>query len=337
MQGDFFLTQWAFLGMRWLYETLTNESIFLTILISTVLIRVLSLFGDIKSRKSTMKMQAVQPQLDKIRKKYENDPQKLNLEQRKFMKDNNVSMMGGCLPMLITMPLFFIFIAAFRQWGNEMMVRLIITLEENQEAGLEMFEKFKFLWINNMWQPDNGLKPVIQTATEFLGRGNEALPRLLYFKDNPGALQKFVDWGFFTLTDGVYAISPITDAITSKYNAIVQPCVEMYAGYNNGWFILPLLAGATMFLSSWIGQRNQPKNDAAASTNKMMTYLFPIMSVFFCLTYNASFALYWSLSSVIQVIVTLMINRMMEKEYPNGALPAEAGKIGGNKKEGSRR
>ena len=70
MQGDFFITQWAFLGMRWLYEALTNENIVLTIIISTLFIRLLTVFGDIRSRKSSIKMAAIQPQLDKIKKKY---------------------------------------------------------------------------------------------------------------------------------------------------------------------------------------------------------------------------------------------------------------------------
>ena len=303
--------------MRWLYESLTNESIVLTILIATVIIRGLSVFGDIKSRKSSMRMQAVQPQLQKIQKKYEGDPQRLNIEQRKFMKENNVSMFGGCLPMLITMPLFFIFIAAFRQWGNEMMVKLILTLEENEQAGIEMFEKFKFLWINNMWQPDSGLKPVIQTASEFLGKANVTLPKLIYFREHPEALQKFVDLGFFTKSGDAYALATVTEELTARYDAIVKPCHELYAGYNNGSFILPLLAGGTMFLSSWIMQRGQPKqdpNNPAASSSKLMTYLFPLMSVWFCLSYNASFALYWTISSALSVITTLLINASMKKD-----------------------
>ena len=317
MQSDFFLTQWAFLGMRWLYESLTNESIVLTVLIATVIIRGLSVFGDIKSRKSSMRMQAVQPQLQKIQKKYEKDPQKLNIEQRKFMRENNVSMFGGCLPMLITMPLFFIFIAAFRQWGNEMMVKLILTLEQNEQAGLEMFEKFKFLWINNMWQPDSGLKPVMQTAAEFLGKANATLPKLIYFRENPEALQRFVDLGFFVKSGDTYALATVTEELTARYNTIVQPCIDLYAGYNNGSFILPLLAGGTMFLSSWIMQKGQPPqdpNNPAASSGKLMNYLFPLMSVWFCLSYNASFALYWTISSALSIITTLLINLSMKKE-----------------------
>ena len=79
------------------------------------------------------------------------------------------------------------------------------------------------------------------------------------------------------------------------YNAAVQPLLQVYAGHNNGWFILPLIAGGTQFLANWIMQKGQPApdpNNPAASTNKMMMWLFPLMSLWFCLSYNAAFAIY---------------------------------------------
>ena len=314
MQGDFPLTQWAFLGMRWLYEALTNESIILTIIISTLFIRLLTVFGDIRSRKSSMKMAAVQPQLDKLKKKYEKDPQRLNAEQQKFMRENGVSMFGGCLPMLITMPLFFIFIAAFRQWGNEMMVRLIIAMDDNKDKGLELFQSFKFFWVNNLWMPDNGFSPVVPTAKEFFGTANNTLPKLLYFKEHPEALQRFVDLGFFVKNGDAYSLATLTDGLTANYNALMAPCAELYKGHNNGWFVFPVLAGVSTYFSSWIMQKNQPKTDATASTNKMMNWLMPIMSFVFCLQYNASFAVYWTFSNIFSLGTSLLINRSFAKK-----------------------
>ena len=314
MQGDFFITQWAFLGMRWLYEALTNQSIVLTIIIATLMIRSLTVFGDINSRKSSMKMAAVQPQLDKLKKKYEKDPQRLNAEQQKFMRENGVSMFGGCLPMLITMPLFFIFIAAFRQWGNEMMVRLILTLDDNKDKGIELFQTFKFFWINNLWMPDNGFSPVIATAKEFFGAANKELPKLLYFQQNPDALQRFVDLGFFVKSGSTYSLATMTDALAAKYTALMAPCADLYQGYNNGWFIFPILAGGSTYLSTWIMQKNQPKSDATASTNKIMNWLMPVMSFVFCLQYNASFAVYWTFSNIFSLGTTLLINRSFAKQ-----------------------
>ena len=314
MQGDFFITQWAFLGMRWLYESLTNENIVLTIIISTLFIRLLTVFGDIRSRKSSMKMAAVQPQLDKLKKKYEKDPQRLNAEQQKFMRENGVSMFGGCLPMLITMPLFFIFIAAFRQWGNEMMVRLILTLDDNKDKGIELFQTFKFFWINNLWMPDNGFSPVIATAKEFFGTANNTLPKLLYFQEHPEALQRFVDLGFFVQNGSTYTLATLTDELTTKYTALMAPCADLYQGFNNGWFIFPILAGGSTYLSTWIMQKNQPKSDATAGTNKIMNWLMPVMSFVFCLQYNASFAVYWTFSNIFSLGTTLLINRSFAKQ-----------------------
>jgi YidC/Oxa1 family membrane protein insertase len=301
--------------MRWLFESLTGESIVLTIIISTMIIRCLTIFGDIRSRKSSMKMQAVQPQLDKIRKKYEKDPQRLNAEQQKFMRENGVSMFGGCLPMLITMPLFFIFIAAFRQWGNEMMVRLILTLEDNTQQGIAMFQSFKFFWVHNLWMPDNGFSPVIQTAANFFGSANSKLPNLLYFQEHPEALQKFVDLGFFVKNSDGYALATLTDELTASYNALVAPCAELYSGMNNGWFIFPVLAGGTTYLSTWIMQRQQPASaTAAGGSGKLMQWLMPVMSFVFCLQYNASFAVYWTFSNIFSLGTSLMINRSFAKQ-----------------------
>ncbi len=327
MQGDFFLTQWVFLGMRWLFENLTGENIALTVVISTLLIRAITVFGDIKSRKSSLKMQGVQPQLDRIRKKYEKDPEKMNRETQKVMRENGVSMFGGCLPMLITMPLFFVFIAAFRQWGNEMLVRLIVTLEENEEAGIEMFKNFRFLWVNNIWMADSGTQPVVMTAQNFLAKANN-LPRLLYFKENPAAAELFTQLGFFIKNaDGTYAISNIAEMlkaggatetlaneIIARYNDVMEPCINLYAGHNNGWFIFPLLCGGTTWLSTWVMQRNQPQSDATASSNKMMQYLMPAMTFFFCLSTNAAFALYWTISNLVSMVTTFFINRAFAKQ-----------------------
>ena len=334
MTGDFFLTQWAFMGMRWLYETLTNESIVLTVVISTLLIRCVTVLGDIKSRKSSMKMQLIQPQLQKLQKKYQNDPQRLSIEQRKLMKDNDVSMMGGCLPMLLTLPLFFIFIAAFRQWGNEMMVKLIVTMDADPQAGLELFENFKFLWVNNMWAADNGFKPVIQTAEEFFSVANKKIPNLLYFVENPAALETFVRLGFFVpAEEGGYALvnlatltandPTLATAIQTKYDTLLAPCMELYAGKNNGWFIFPVLAAVTTFLHSWVMTKGQKKlqgdsetPDAAASTNKMMQWMMPIMSFYFCLVSNATFALYWTVSNVFSLLSSMVINQYLGRMVP---------------------
>lgn len=74
MTGDFFLTNWFLEAMRWIYSLTCaiSESgfgnVFLTILISTILLRALTIFSDIKTRKSSAKMAEVQPEIQRLQK-----------------------------------------------------------------------------------------------------------------------------------------------------------------------------------------------------------------------------------------------------------------------------
>lgn len=318
MTGDFFLTNWFLEAMRWIYSLTCSISasgfgnVFLTILISTILLRALTIFSDIKTRKSSAKMAEVQPEIQRLQKKYANDPRRFQAEQTKLMKEKGVSMWGSCLPMLITMPLFFCFIAAFRYWGYEMNLRLLVD-----ENAMELFKSFKFLWINNIWQPDNGLSPVLASGASFLA--TPQLSNLLYLNE-PGVGEKLVEMGLAVTKvyqGGVSYQILSNDAAIAIYDAAIQPFLDVYKGYNNGWFVMSILAGGTNFLSAWLMTKNTPAaNEEAAKSTKWMNYLFPIMSFIFCLNYNAAFAIYWTLTSVIMIIVNLILNKKFPRTAP---------------------
>ena len=318
MTGDFFLTNWFLEAMRWIYSLTCSISasgfgnVFLTILISTILLRALTIFSDIKTRKSSAKMAEVQPEIQRLQKKYANDPRRFQAEQTKLMKEKGVSMWGSCLPMLITMPLFFCFIAAFRYWGYEMNLRLLVD-----ENAMELFKSFKFLWINNIWQPDNGLTPVLANGASFLA--TPQLSNLLYLQE-PGVGEKLVEMGLAVtkVYQGSVSYQLLSnDAAIAIYDAAIQPFLDVYKGYNNGWFIMSILAGGTNFLSAWLMTKNTPAaNEEAAKSTKWMNYLFPVMSFIFCLNYNAAFAIYWTLTSVIMIIVNLILNKKFPRTEP---------------------
>ena len=318
MTGDFFLTNWFLEAMRWIYSLTCaiSESgfgnVFLTILISTILLRALTIFSDIKTRKSSAKMAEVQPEIQRLQKKYANDPRRFQAEQTKLMKEKGVSMWGSCLPMLITMPLFFCFIAAFRYWGYEMNLRLLVD-----ENAMELFKSFKFLWINNIWQPDNGLTPVLANGASFLA--TPQLSNLLYLQE-PGVGEKLVEMGLAVTKvyqGGVSYQLLSNETAIAIYDAAIQPFLDVYKGYNNGWFVMSILAGGTNFLSAWLMTTNTPAaNEEAAKSTKWMNYLFPVMSFIFCLNYNAAFAIYWALTSVIMIIVNLILNKKFPRTEP---------------------
>ena len=79
----------------------------LSIVLLVVLMRLIMVPLFIKQRNSMLKMQSHTPQLQEIRKKYKNDKQRLNEETMKFYKENGINPLGGCLPLLAQLPVFW--------------------------------------------------------------------------------------------------------------------------------------------------------------------------------------------------------------------------------------
>ncbi len=79
----------------------------LAVIILTLVIRILIIPLMNKSTESTAKMQVLQPKMQEIRDKYSDDPQRMNEELKKFYSENHFNMFGGCLPVVLQMPVFF--------------------------------------------------------------------------------------------------------------------------------------------------------------------------------------------------------------------------------------
>lgn len=87
----------------------------IAIILLTILVRFIVLPFNLMSIRSMKKMQAVQPQIQKLREKHKEDPQKLNQEMMQLFKAHKVNPMGGCLPMLLQFP---VFIALYQMLGQ---------------------------------------------------------------------------------------------------------------------------------------------------------------------------------------------------------------------------
>jgi YidC/Oxa1 family membrane protein insertase len=77
------------------------------IILLTILIKIIFYPLSVKSYKSMKEMQKLQPQIAKLKEKYKDDKQKLNQEMMEIYKRKGVNPMGGCLPMIIQIPVFF--------------------------------------------------------------------------------------------------------------------------------------------------------------------------------------------------------------------------------------
>lgn len=120
----------------------------LGILIATVIIRLIVLPLMVKQIKSSKKMQELQPDMQKIREKYKNDPQKAQQETMALFQKHGVNPLAGCLPMLVQMPILIAFYHA------------IIRTEEIKSQS--------FLWLTLGEKDPYYILPIIAAITTYL-------------------------------------------------------------------------------------------------------------------------------------------------------------------------
>ncbi len=106
-----------------------------TILIFSFIIKLLTYWPTAVQLKSSQRMQEIQPILKQVREQYKNDPQRMNAETMALYKKYKINPFGGCLPLLLQIPIF---------WGMFNALRNAIELK-----GAPFF-----LWISDLSQPD---------------------------------------------------------------------------------------------------------------------------------------------------------------------------------------
>ena len=114
----------------------------LSIIIFTILIRLVLLPLSLKGTRSMKAMQAMQPKVAALKKKHGDDKQKVQEETMKLYREEGVNPLGGCLPLLLQMPFFFAFYHALINLGNDQGERFNLIFQEG------------FLWVKNLSEPD---------------------------------------------------------------------------------------------------------------------------------------------------------------------------------------
>ena len=85
-----------------------------SIIIVTILIKIALLPLTLKQDKSMKEMKKIQPELEKIKEKYANDKQMLNIKTMELYKEHKVNPLGGCLPLLLQLPILFALFGVLR-------------------------------------------------------------------------------------------------------------------------------------------------------------------------------------------------------------------------------
>ena len=303
-----------------------------SMVVFTLLIKLVLLPLDYKSRKSMRRMTKLQPQIAKLQKKYANDKEKLNQKSAELYRREGVNPMSGCLPLLVSMAILWIMFAAMRTVANTEMASQALNL---LTTGTQANESW--LWIKNIWMPDSPFNPVIADNANLRMIPADIWAKVFVSLD-PASVTALAQYGIDAATISgetvfaalqtlpIYAQETQLWATMPQLNLLIVN-LSIYA-HNNGWFILPILAAVTQYLMTLSQpQTTADPNNPAAGTNKFMKYFFPLFSLWICSSYNAIFALYWVVSNVFAWVQGLVMNKMFEKMDENQVETAGEGTL----------
>lgn len=297
-------------------------SLGLAIIIFTLIVKLILFPLMVKQQKSSFKMQQMQPEMNKIRKKYEGkkdqmSQQRMAYELQEFQKKNGINMMGGCLPILIQLPilyaLFYLFQNAYvyvDAIGQNYTDIANVIVNIPRDLRMEVFQPFAQQFADTY-------KNVAAVKDGFdMGDANEVVMLINYLKAG--------DWNTIVHQLGTAgdALKPLLATKNNIETFLTIPLVSK-AGLSFPGVIIPIAAGLSTYLQSKLTMamnpsQNDPSNPAAAMT-KSMIYTMPIVMGVFSVNMPAGLGLYWTISNIFGILQQVVLQKHFRKKFAEEA------------------
>ena len=295
----------------------------LCIILFTIITRILMFPLSYKQAKSQKLMAVIQPEIAAIQAKYkgkESNQQAMmmqNAEIKAVYERYGTSMTGGCIQLVIQMPIIF---ALYRVILNiPAYVSSVRVYFENIVAAIGGSAAIE--QVNTFAQSSDTLKKVITTARISGGQittENNIIDFL--YNLNPGQWEQFQ--GQFPNAADVISQNYVQIERMNNFLGINLASSPMSYGLTSprAW-IIPILAGLSQFLATKLMQSqtksmtagpNGQENPAANMMNSM-NVMMPLMSIFFCFSFASGIGIYWIASSAIMGVQQYFLNRHMNK------------------------
>ncbi|MCD8224934.1 MAG: YidC/Oxa1 family membrane protein insertase [Clostridiales bacterium] len=300
----------------------------LCIILFTIAVKLILLPFTISQQKSSKLMAIMQPELQAIQNKYKNKKDndsmmKMNVETRAVYEKYGYSMTGGCLQLIIQLPILFAlyrviynipaYVVSVKEYFMNVVYAITNVADANaltEGAGAALLQ----------FATDHGVNlSGVSAIGDLTGVTGEALGNKMVdilYKLNPS------QWADLS-TAFPEAASVITEnaAAIEKMNSFlgINLATNPWQGFmpNPAW-IIPILAGLSQWYSAKLMTANQSasqqdENNTSAQMMKQMNITMPLISLFFCFTFPAAIGIYWVASSVLQIVQQLLINQYLNK------------------------
>ena len=276
-----------------LFYNLTN-SYGVALILFTLVIKLIMLPFQMKSKKSMMRMSRVSGQMQELQKRYAKNQAKLQEEMQKLYEEEGVNPMSGCLWSLIPFPILIALYSIIRQPITHFMMLskdvLQTVVQSVADAGVNL---------TNIVMMDKA------TGTPALKDG----------------LYQLASYGQINLVKAVQEMGLSTPEgwFDMNYNFLGLDLTatpwEYVKNFTFTWavigvILIPILAGLSQFVFSKLTMKTQPQADAAGGASmKSMMYMMPLMSVYIAFIMPAALGVYWIAQSVFSLIQEAILNK----------------------------
>lgn len=276
-----------------LFYNLTN-SYGVALILFILVIKLIMLPFQMKSKKSMMRMSRVSGQMQELQKRYAKNQAKLQEEMQKLYEEEGVNPMSGCLWSLIPFPILIALYSIIRQPITHFMMLskdvLQTVVQSAADAGVNL---------TNIVMMDKA------TGTPVLKDG----------------LYQLASYGQINLVKAVQEMGLSTPEgwFDMNYNFLGLDLTatpwEYVKNFTFTWavigvILIPILAGLSQFVFSKLTMKTQPQADAAGGASmKSMMYMMPLMSVYIAFIMPAALGVYWIAQSVFSLIQEAILNK----------------------------
>ena len=309
----------------------------LTIILVTLVIKLVLLPFDFYNRyinkRNSAKMAIIQPEIEKVQKKYGANRDVVNQKTMEVYKKHNYNVMGSCLGMLLnmvlTMVVFFTLFSGLNKIASYKIYTEYTTLQTTYEQAIggtlvEVTEnEQKVIKVKLEDETIIDLTDEKESAANqaVLAKYDDIKESFLWIKNlwrpdtNASVMLSYSDFISNTKIDK----SEINEQV---YYQVTNSIREQEDGWN-GYYILILLAALTSYLSTqigiWIGRAKAKRTGKpfvdAMSQNKILIYVMPLIMAMFALFYNAMFALYMVTGSLFGLATSPLATMVVDKYH----------------------
>ena len=302
---NFFANIFGYL-LELLYNLVNNYG--LAIILFTILIKILLLPLSIKQQRSLKKSNEMQEKMKVIQFKYKNNPEKLNQEIMNLYKTEKISPFSGCLTaivqLLLLLSIFYLVRSPLTYMEKMPTDDINKYVSQLQEEGKEVSQVYpeidlirEYNWLKEK-NPDDANIEKLNLQMNFLGLDLSKIPQQ-------------------NMTDYTVYIIPLLYILSSFISIRMTTAMQQKQQGKNKKTKL-LIDGETgkELTEEAKEEVKEEENeiDAVMQTNKMMSWMMPIMSISIAFIAPLGLALYWLMNNILMIIERLVLNKIVKTE-----------------------